>query len=44
MNDNKIIDLISYRYERYLKREGYIVKKDESDNIKIAIRIKEKRN
>lgn len=41
--NSKVVSLFSYKYERYLKEEGYIVKKDDMDNIKIAIRIKDKK-
>ena len=38
----KIVDLLSYRIEKTLKNNGFIVKKDENKNIKILIKLNNK--
>jgi hypothetical protein len=36
----KIIDLCAYRIEKALKREGFIIKRDDKRNIKVLLKIK----
>jgi len=35
----KVIDLMTYRIERALKKNGFIVKRDDNKNIKILIKL-----
>jgi len=36
----KVIDLAAYRVEKSLRESGFVVKKDDSTNIKILIKLK----
>ena len=38
--DNKIVDLINYKLEKALRKEGFAVKKDKKKNVKLLIKIK----
>jgi predicted RNA binding protein YcfA (HicA-like mRNA interferase family) len=37
----KVVDLISYKIEKSLKENGFIVKRDKGENIKLLIKINE---
>ncbi len=36
----KVVDLMNYKIEKYLKENGFIVKKDCNKNVKILIKLK----
>lgn len=40
--DNKIVDLLTYKIEKSLKKNGYTVKKDKKKNVKLLIKISKK--
>lgn len=37
--NKKVIDLMTYKIEKSLKNNGYVVKKDENKKVKILIKI-----
>ena len=41
MDDKKVVDLMTYRIEKTLKNNGYIVKKDKNKKIKILLKLNE---
>lgn len=36
----KVVDLLNYKIEKYLKENGFEVKKDSQKNVKILVRIR----
>jgi hypothetical protein len=41
--NRKIVDLVSYRIEKGLRKNGFTVKKDNEKKIKIIIKIREEK-
>ena len=41
MDNKKVVDLMTYRIEKTLKNNGYIVKKDKNKKIKILLKLNE---
>ena len=41
MDNKKVVDLMTYRIEKTLKNNGYIVKKDKNKKIKILLKLKD---
>ena len=42
MDNKKVVDLMTYRIEKTLKNNGYIVKKDKNKKVKILIKLNDK--
>ena len=38
-NDNKVVDLTNYRIEKELRELGFDVKRDESNKVKVVIKL-----
>jgi len=41
MDNKKVVDLMTYRIEKTLKNNGYVVKKDKNKKIKILLKLNE---
>ncbi len=37
--DNKIIDFLAYKLEKSLKKDGFVLKRDEEKNINVLLKI-----
>lgn len=40
--DKKVVDFISYKIEKSLRRSGFSVKKDDEKNIKLLLKLNDK--
>ena len=40
--ENKVIDFLSYKIEKTLRKNGFSIKKDEDRNVKLLLKINKK--
>lgn len=41
--DKKVVDFISYKIEKSLRRSGFSIKKDTEKNVKLLLKLNDKR-